>query len=119
MCKKNCLIQQNGMSQKQKMKHLKSIITLLTITITLNFSQAQEKIKLENSVLWKIEHSEIKEPSYILGTLHLMCEDDFDIPKKVTQTLQSVDALVLEVNMSDPEELKSMQESMINPKKIS
>lgn len=101
------------------MKQLKSIITVLAITITLNFSQAQEKVKLENSVLWKIEHSEIKEPSYILGTLHLMCEDDFDIPKKVTQTLKRVDALVLEVNMSDPEEMKLMQESLANAKKIS
>ncbi len=101
------------------MKHFKSIITVLVFTLAFNFSQAQEKINLENSVLWKIEHSELKEPSYILGTLHLMCENDFEIPKKVTQTLQRVDALVLEINFSDPEEMKSMQESMKNPRKIS
>ena len=48
-----------------------------------------------------------------------MCEDDFKISKKITQTLQNVDALVLEINLSDPKEIKSMQESMKNPKKIS
>src|SRR5690554_4286420 len=101
------------------MKHFKTIIAVLVFTLTFSSSQAQQEIKLENSVLWKIEHSGLKEPSYILGTLHLMCEDDFKISKKITQTLQNVDALVLEVNLSDPKEIKSMQESMKNPKKIS
>jgi hypothetical protein len=101
------------------MNHLKSIIAVLVFTLIFSFSQAQDKIKLENSVLWKIEHSELKEPSYVLGTLHMMCKNDFEISKKITQTLQSVDALVLEVNLSDKEEMKSMQETMKNPKKIS
>lgn len=101
------------------MSHLKSIIAVLVFTLIVSFSQAQDKIKLENSVLWKIEHSELKEPSYVLGTLHMMCKDDFEISKKISQTLQNVDALVLEVNLSDKEEIKSMQESMKNPKKIS
>lgn len=101
------------------MSHLKSIIAVLVFTLIVSFSQAQDKIKIENSVLWKIEHSELKEPSYVLGTLHMMCKDDFEISKKISQTLQNVDALVLEVNLSDKEEIKSMQESMKNPKKIS
>ncbi|WP_375240096.1 TraB/GumN family protein [Aurantibacter sp.] len=101
------------------MSHLKSIIAVLVFTLIVSFSQAQDKIKLENSVLWKIEHSELKEPSYVLGTLHMMCKDDFEISKKISQTLQNVDALVLEVNLSDKVEIKSMQESMKNPKKIS
>lgn len=101
------------------MKHLKSIFTVLAFTFSFNLSLAQKEIKLENSVLWKIEHSEMKKPSYVLGTLHLMCENDFTISKKITQTLQNVDALVFELNFSDPSELNSMQESMKNPKKIS
>ncbi len=105
--------------KKQKMKHLKSVITVLLIALSFNFSQAQEKAKLENSILWKIEHPELKEPSYILGTLHFMCEEDFSIPKKVLTTLDNIDALVLEVNLSDPEEMKIIKESVANSKKIS
>ena len=101
------------------MNHLKSIIAVFTIALTFNFSQAQEKVKLENSVLWKVEHSELKEPSYILGTLHMMCEDDFVIHEKITQTFNKVNAIVLEVNLSDPQEIKSIQESMKSTKKIS
>lgn len=101
------------------MKHLKSIIALVLLAVTFNFSTAQKKANLENSTLWKIEHSDLKQPSYLLGTLHIMCATDFAIPKKVTETLENVDALVLEVNTSDPQEMKLMQESMSQSKKIS
>lgn len=101
------------------MKHLKTIIAVVLFAATFNFSSAQKKAKLENSTLWKIEHSDLKQPSYLLGTLHIMCATDFAIPKKVTETLDKVDALVLEVNISDPQEIKLMQESMSQSKKIS
>jgi len=101
------------------MKHLKFITAIFAILLFINFSQAQEKIKLENSVLWKVEHADFKEPSYLFGTLHIMCENDFKIPKKVSEALQNVDALVLEVNLSDPKQIQELQESMSNPKKIS
>ncbi len=101
------------------MTNLKLIIAVLVFTFTLSFSQAQNEIKLENSVLWKIEHSELKEPSYLLGTLHMICEEDLKISKKITETLQNVDALVLELNLSNPKEMKSIQELVKTPKKIS
>ena len=63
------------------MKHLKLIIAVVLFTSCFNISRAQEDAKLENSILWKIEHPELKEPSYLLGTLHFMCEEDFVIPK--------------------------------------
>jgi uncharacterized protein YbaP (TraB family) len=101
------------------MKHLKTIIAVSLFTFLISNSQAQEMLKLENSILWKIEHPELKEPSYLLGTLHLLCEEDFVISEKIYTVLDNIDALVLEVNMSDPEELKSLQASMASSKKIS
>ena len=101
------------------MKHLKLFAALLATTLNFGSLHAQEKIKLENSVLWKVEHPKLKKPSYIFGTLHFMCESDFQIPEKVTEAFNNADALVLEVNFADPKEMQSMQESMSNPKKIS
>lgn len=101
------------------MNHLKLVLTVLSITIAVNFSQAQDKTELKNTVLWKIEHADLKEPSYIFGTLHFMCESDFSIPEKVSRTLENIDALVLEVNLTDPEEQQVLQESMANTTKIS
>lgn len=101
------------------MKHLKSTITVWVFALAFQFSQAQEIPPLENSVLWKIERSDLKVPSYLLGTLHFMCEEDFSISKKVQRTLKHIDALVLEVNLSDPQEMNEMMQAMKNPKKIS
>lgn len=41
------------------MKHLKLFITVLIFTLTINSLQAQEKIELENSALWKVERFEV------------------------------------------------------------
>ncbi len=101
------------------MKYFKLFAAVVVLVLTSNFSQAQEKIPLENSVLWKVEHPDLKEPSFILGTLHLMCEDDFSIPEKVTKTLKDIDALVMELNYSNPKEILSLQHSMSNSEKIS
>lgn len=101
------------------MKHSKFITVIFSTVLFINFSQAQKKIKLENSILWKVEHVDFKEPSYLFGTIHIMCENEFKIPKKVSEALQNVNALVLEVNLSDPKEMQELQNSMSNPKKIS
>lgn len=100
------------------MKPLKSIVAcLLYVASTLN-AFAQE-VKLENSVLWKVEHPSLEKPSYIFGTIHMICPDDFQISEKIDKAMTSVDALVLEIDLSDPEEMKSMQASMIAKQKIS
>lgn len=101
------------------MKNLKSIITVFTIALSCQFSLAQEKASVENSVLWKVEHIELKRPSYIYGTLHMMCESDFKIPEKIIRTLNNVETLVLEIDFSDPEEIKVLQASFSGAKKIS
>lgn len=101
------------------MKNLKSIITIFVILFFVTMAQAQKKEALPNAIVFKIEHPTITKPSYLLGTLHLMCEEDFKIPENVTQILKTIDALVLEVNLSDPEEIKVMQESIASSKKIS
>ncbi|OAD91484.1 hypothetical protein A7A78_03030 [Aequorivita soesokkakensis] len=101
------------------MKHSKLSLALFVFILSFNFFQAQEKIGHENSVLWKIEREDLKEPSYLFGTLHMMCENDFAIPEKVNNAINKVDALVLEVNLTDPNEMHEFQESLSNTKKIS
>ncbi len=101
------------------MKHLKLLATIFVLVLTFNISKAQESTKLENSVLWKVEHADLEKPSYILGTMHFMCAENFRIPEKVIKTLKDVDGLVLEIDLSDPNEIQAIQESMLNSKKIS
>ncbi|WP_340200679.1 TraB/GumN family protein [Ascidiimonas sp. W6] len=100
------------------MNYLKSILTLVFI-ISFSTINAQKNEPLENSVLWKIEHTDLEKTSYLLGTLHLMCSEDFKLADKIVNTLKNADVLVSEINMSNPEEIKAMQDYMANPKKVS
>ncbi len=101
------------------MKSVKNIFILLLFIATLQQTQAQQEVALENSTLWKVEHAKLEKPSYILGTLHMMCASDFQIPEKVNIAMTAIDALVVEINLSDSSEIQKMQASMTSSKKIS
>jgi len=68
----------------------------------------------QNSLLWKISGNGLEEPSYLFGTIHLICPDDFFLPENVKTSLNSCDKLVLEVDMSDPTLMQKMQAGMLN-----
>lgn len=113
------------------MNYLKSNLSVFALLFlsTFGFSQTNQisslkeiKIKtdrLENSILWKVEHPDLTKSSYLLGTIHAMCEDDFYIPSKVLNVLDEVNEIAFEVNLSAPEEMANIQKAMLGDKKIS
>lgn len=101
------------------MNTLKTIVTILLIAVLCNAAIAQSNNLKENSVLWKVEHPDLDKASYIYGTMHMMCESDFNIPKKVMRVMNEVDELALEVNMSDPEEMQNIQAIMASARPVS
>lgn len=56
----------------------------------------------ENSLLWRIEGNGLKEPSYLFGTIHLVCPSDFQISPALKETLDNVGSLFLELDLDDP-----------------
>ncbi len=97
---------------------MKKLYILIAFIACSFIGNAQNK-KLENSVLWKIEHKDLVKPSYLLGTVHILCEDDFSIPEKVTKAFNETEKLVLEVDMSDTAAMMEAQKSMISKEKLS
>jgi uncharacterized protein YbaP (TraB family) len=51
----------------------------------------------------------LSKTSYLYGTIHMICADDYFLSEKVKK-VESSDKLVLEVNLSDPAELAVMQQ---------
>lgn len=51
-----------------------------------------------------------------MGTFHILCEEDLRISDKVQRAISSTKQLALEVNLSDPSELKDIQSLMISDK---
>lgn len=102
---------------------MKTLIKLgCAVLLSINFMivTAQNKnTKNENSLLWEVTGNGLSQPSYIVGTFHILCSKDFDVKPKVLKALDQSENFVMEINYTDPGEMKSLQKMYQNDKKIS
>ncbi|MFZ4260883.1 TraB/GumN family protein [Sphingobacterium sp. HJSM2_6] len=64
------------------------------------------------SLLWKVSGKGLTKDSYVLGTIHMACKEDFILKEKVKNAVQAVDALAFEVDLSKPEAMQKIQQYM-------
>lgn len=75
----------------------KAIAILLLSILNTTFAVAQD---IENGLLWEISGNELKEVSYVYGTIHLTC--DATLNDNIKSALDKTSVLVLELDMDDP-----------------
>jgi uncharacterized protein YbaP (TraB family) len=88
-----------------KMKFL-SLLIVFSFGGWLNIS-AQSNT--ENSLLWEVTGKNLKKPSYLFGTIHIMCESDLGITNAAAEKLKSCDQLALELDFDDPNMMIELQ----------
>ncbi len=54
-----------------------------------------------NTVLWKVTGNGLTKPSYVLGTMHLMCANDAVLSQGLKNVLDSVNDIYFELDMDD------------------
>jgi|YelNatPaOPRAMG01_1025707.scaffolds.fasta_scaffold00020_97 uncharacterized protein YbaP (TraB family) len=81
------------------------IVSLLLINF--NFIEAQT-----SSLLWRVSGNQIKNNTYIFGTFHLLCPNQFQIPDTINSILQQVDTVYFEINLNDPSLFNNMLQQM-------
>jgi hypothetical protein len=74
---------------------------------------------LAKSLLWKITGKSLTHPSYLYGTMHMMCADDFEIKTKVKNALEKCDELVMEFDFTNEDEMAVLQQMHTSSEKIS
>lgn len=89
---------------KNTFKQIATLFTLLFSTFI--FSQN------DNSLLWKVTGNNLQKPSYIFGTIHMICENDYFLLPEVEEALNKSDALITEINFGNMEEMMIMQKSV-------
>ena len=73
-----------------------------------------------NALLWEISGNGISSPSYLYGTVHMICPEDFVTGKRLQEKFRSAQKVFLEVDMDDPSmNMKMMQLSLLRGKKLS
>jgi uncharacterized protein len=92
------------------MKNLFKIVSLaITSLFIVNTSHAQK----ENSLLWEIAGNGIEKPSYLYGTIHMICENDFFMKEKVSKAFEKTSKMALEINLADADEITYMQKAVM------
>ncbi len=66
----------------------------------------------EDTFLWKVSGNGLEKDSYLLGTIHMACGPDFKIEDKVKETIKKADRIALELDASNPETVKVLQQSI-------
>lgn len=102
---------------------MKNLIKSTIAVVLFIFSgtiQAQKKSpKLENSLLWEVSGNGLSKPSYLYGTIHMICASDYFLSDKTKKAFDASEKLVLEIDMSDPKEMTDMQQMAMGKEPLS
>lgn len=85
------------------------LMMVMTSLITL----AQEKNKKEfNTLLWQISGNGLPRPSYLFGTIHMICSDDAVLSDSLINAIENCDAVYFEVDMDNLFEMLGVMRKM-------
>ena len=79
---------------------MKRVITSLLFAVSfsaMGFSQ----VKSESSLLWEISGNNLKKPSYLFGTIHVICKENFFFPEIVKEKFLAANEVFLELDLAD------------------
>jgi uncharacterized protein YbaP (TraB family) len=75
------------------------------------------KVKLpdiDKSLLWQISGNGLTKPSYLFGTIHLICKDDYLWTDKMKEALDKSQKVCFEMNLHDPAVMMQVATAMID-----
>ena len=85
------------------MKKIFTLITGLLALITGFHSGAQSNTSAkDHSLLWRISGKDLTKPSYLFGTIHMICPDDFLWTEKMKEGFKRSEKVCFEMDLDDP-----------------
>lgn len=84
---------------------------MIACVLCVNPGFAQEEFR--EGLLWEVSGNGLNETSYIFGTLHVICPDEFVVFPGVEDALKNSERVVLELDISDPQVMIGMQMGMV------
>ena len=86
----------------------KYLLPLFALSIiTANADAQANKKPLEKSLLWEISGNGLPKPSYLYGTIHMICKDDASLGDSLVAAIQRSDRVYFEVDMDNLMEMLS------------
>lgn len=66
-----------------------------------------------NSLLWEVSGKGLSAPSYVFGTMHMICPADMQLGEPLKQAVRNSRQVVMELDMDDPSMGQQMQAGML------
>lgn len=85
---------------------------LITAVAVCLVSSSTAQVPREKTLLWQVSGKGITKPSYLFGTIHIMCENELVMPAAVKEKFGTATELYLEIDMDDPGMMKEMMTGM-------
>lgn len=86
-------------------------ILMFVLSFVIAFSAQAQKPK-EKTLLWKIEGKNINTPSFLFGTYHMLCPEDFNIPDTVKTLIANSKQIIFEIDLDDPQLTSKMMKGI-------
>ena len=91
---------------KKSFTYCMTLFTLAGLISCQGKSQSKYMTATNNkSLLWEVSGNGLKEPSYIFGTMHLLCAEDAYVSDPLTSVIQQADEIYFEIDLDDLGEL--------------
>lgn len=93
-----------------KKRCMKYVIVAMLICFAIGGCHAQQKPsfkiqKNNNTLLWEISGKDLKQPSFLFGTFHLLCADDIHFSDALKEAVKESNEMYMELDMDDPSTL--------------
>ncbi|HEX7845481.1 MAG TPA: TraB/GumN family protein [Chitinophagaceae bacterium] len=62
-----------------------------------------------NSLLWKISGNGLEKPSYLYGTMHILCKEDAVLSREFESVIKATDAIYFEVDLANADPVEMME----------
>src|SRR5262245_17419235 len=83
------------------------ILLCLLACATANAQKNADDIHLKNTLLWEITGPDQSTPSYLFGTMHLLCPEDAQLSDSLRYSIESTKQVYFEIDMDDMMETMS------------
>lgn len=88
------------------MKKIISLACIFTLLTAFNIHAQTAKRAATSGILYKITGKNLKKPSYLFGTIHLICEKDMFSSEKLKSLLDQTGQIIFETDFLDPAALQ-------------
>lgn len=92
---------------------MKYFFSLLLLVATSVAAIAQAESAPSSSILYKVTGKALKKPSYLFGTIHIVCEKDLSFAEKIGSYISQTEQMMLETDLDDPEVTRKVAEAAL------